>query len=115
MHNDAHARSGRNTVMGRLDLNERALTLGPRAGELVTRANGDIKDNVGRPVDNGQIGVVDPDTRLIGLHLYDGLLKVGLHIWPHVASVACTRSSAWDTCIRICLSGCGTNDAYCVS
>ena len=41
----------------------------------MTRANGDIKDNVGRPVDNGQIGVVDPDTRLIGLHLYDGLLK----------------------------------------
>lgn len=47
----------------------------------MTRANGDIKDNVGRPVDNGQIGVVDPDTRLIGLHLYDGLLKVRLRVW----------------------------------
>lgn len=45
-------------------------------GELVTRANGDVKDHVGRPVDNGQIGVVDPECRLIGLHLYDGLFKV---------------------------------------
>ena len=44
----------------------------------MTRANGDIKDNVGRPVDNGQIGIVDPDTRVIGLHLYDGLLKACL-------------------------------------
>ena len=49
----------------------------------MTRANGDIKDNVGRPVDNGQIGVVDPDTRLIGLHLYDGLLKVGCRLAAH--------------------------------
>lgn len=46
------------------------------AGELVTRANGDIRDNVGRPVDNGQIGIIDPECRLIGLHLYDGLFKV---------------------------------------
>ena len=50
-------------------------------GELVTRANGDVKDHVGRPVDNGQIGVVDPECRLIGLHLYDGLFKV--HSWKH--------------------------------
>jgi len=47
-----------------------------RAGELVTRANGDVRDNVGRPVDNGQIGVIDPESRMIGLHLYDGLFKV---------------------------------------
>ena len=25
-----------------------------------------------------QIGIVDPDCRLIGLHLYDGLFKVSL-------------------------------------
>lgn len=46
------------------------------AGELVTRANGDIQDQVGRPCDNGQIGIVDPACRMIGLHLYDGLFKV---------------------------------------
>ena len=46
------------------------------AGELITRASGDVKDRVGRPVDNGQIGIVDPWCRMIGLHLYDGLFKV---------------------------------------
>ncbi|CAK9232974.1 unnamed protein product [Sphagnum jensenii] len=43
---------------------------------LVTRAMGDVSDKIGRPTDNGQIGIVDPDCRLIGLHLYDGLFKV---------------------------------------
>ena len=67
----------------------------------MTRANGDIKDNVGRPVDNGQIGVVDPDTRLIGLHLYDGLLKVWLRIWlqpkgcMHAVLCMCHRHPCW--------------------
>ncbi|XP_024396613.1 DNA damage-binding protein 1a [Physcomitrium patens] len=45
-------------------------------GLLVTRAMGDVSDRIGRPTDNGQIGIVDPDCRLIGLHLYDGLFKV---------------------------------------
>ncbi|KAL3616849.1 DNA damage-binding protein 1a [Castilleja foliolosa] len=40
------------------------------------RAMGDVSDRIGRPTDNGQIGIVDPDCRLIGLHLYDGLFKV---------------------------------------
>ena len=44
-------------------------------GELVTRANGDAKDRIGRPSDFGQRGVIDPDCRVIGLHLYDGLFK----------------------------------------
>jgi hypothetical protein len=43
---------------------------------LVCRAMGDVSDKIGRPTDNGQIGIVDPDCRLIGLHLYDGLFKV---------------------------------------
>lgn len=46
------------------------------SGELVTRANGDASDRVGRPVEVGQRGIVDPQCRLIGLHLYDGLFKV---------------------------------------
>lgn len=45
------------------------------AGELVTRANGDASDRVGRAVELGQRGIVDPACRLIGLHLYDGLFK----------------------------------------
>ncbi|XP_022762657.1 DNA damage-binding protein 1a-like isoform X2 [Durio zibethinus] len=44
--------------------------------ELITRAMGDVSDCIGRPTDNGQIGIIDPDCRLIGLHLYDGLFKV---------------------------------------
>ena len=42
----------------------------------MTRANGDASDRVGRPVEVGQRGIVDPQCRLIGLHLYDGLFKV---------------------------------------
>ena len=47
------------------------------AGEVVTRAQGDVKDNVGRPCDEGQLVSVDPDLRAIALHLYQGVLKVG--------------------------------------
>jgi hypothetical protein len=42
----------------------------------VTVASGDVSDTIGRPVDNGQLGLLDPECRCIGLHLYDGLLKV---------------------------------------
>ncbi|KAG5515910.1 hypothetical protein RHGRI_036826 [Rhododendron griersonianum] len=48
----------------------------PDAAEVITRAMGDVSDRIGRPTDNGQIGIIDPDCRLIGLHLYDGLFKV---------------------------------------
>ncbi|KAM0880962.1 hypothetical protein ACQ4PT_033240 [Festuca glaucescens] len=44
--------------------------------ELLTISMGDFSDPLGRPTDNGQIGIVDPDCRLIGLHLYYGLFKV---------------------------------------
>ncbi|TKY44495.1 DNA damage-binding protein 1 [Spatholobus suberectus] len=45
--------------------------------ELVTRATGDVSDDIiGRPRDNGQIGIIDPYFSLIGLHLYDGRFKV---------------------------------------
>ncbi|ESQ55276.1 hypothetical protein EUTSA_v10024273mg [Eutrema salsugineum] len=46
------------------------------SSELITRAMEDVSDRIGRPTDNGQIGIIDPDCRLIGLHLYDGLFKV---------------------------------------
>ena len=42
----------------------------------VTRASGDASDAIGRPVDNGQLGTVDPECRAAALHLYDGLLKI---------------------------------------
>lgn len=46
------------------------------SGELVTRANGDIRGSTGRTADCGQLGLIDTDCRAIGLHLYDGLLKI---------------------------------------
>ena len=44
--------------------------------ELKTEAFGDVRDNIGRPADDGQIGIVDDTCRAIGLRLYDGLFKV---------------------------------------
>jgi len=52
------------------------LAYDPEKGEVITRAQGDVKDLIGRPADVGQIGVIDPECRLIGLHLYDGLIKI---------------------------------------
>ena len=61
-------------------------------GELLTRANGDLTDRIGRPTEAGpvrmysacasvlshppQICIVDPECRMIGLHMYDGAFKV---------------------------------------
>lgn len=55
---------------------------GVGAGELVTRAHGNASDRVGRPIDDGQLGIIDPTQRIIGLHMYEGLFKVSLGQWP---------------------------------
>ncbi len=34
------------------------------------------QDRIGRPSETGVIGIVDPECRMIGLRLYDGLFKV---------------------------------------
>ena len=44
--------------------------------EIVTEAKGDVADRIGRQAEVGQICVIEPDSRMIGLHLYDGLFKV---------------------------------------
>jgi hypothetical protein len=33
----------------------------------------DVSDHIRRPVENGQIGIIDPDSRAIGFYIYDGL------------------------------------------
>ncbi|DBA79836.1 TPA: hypothetical protein ACH3X2_007673 [Trebouxia sp. C0005] len=43
---------------------------------LQTRASGDLADRTGRPVEHGQIGIIDPDCRVLGVQMYDGLLKI---------------------------------------
>lgn len=45
-------------------------------GELVTCANGDASEKIGRPVEEGQMCLVSPRADVIVLHLYDGQLKV---------------------------------------
>ncbi|XP_038067172.1 DNA damage-binding protein 1-like [Patiria miniata] len=44
--------------------------------EIVTKAHGNVQDRIGRPSETGLIGIVDPECRVIGLRLYDGLFKV---------------------------------------
>uniref|UniRef100_A0A674PKQ2 DNA damage-binding protein 1 n=1 Tax=Takifugu rubripes TaxID=31033 RepID=A0A674PKQ2_TAKRU len=44
--------------------------------DIITRAHGNVKDPIGRPSETGIIGIVDPECRMIGLRLYDGLFKV---------------------------------------
>lgn len=34
------------------------------------------QDRIGRPSETGIIGIIDPECRMIGLRLYDGLFKV---------------------------------------
>lgn len=43
---------------------------------LITRAKGSVKDQVGRNLEQGQKGIIDPDGKVIGMVLYDGLFKV---------------------------------------
>jgi DNA damage-binding protein 1 len=45
-------------------------------GKLVTVAKGDVEDTIGRPAECGHLCVVDDDTTMIGLHMYDGHFKI---------------------------------------
>ncbi|XP_028177041.1 DNA damage-binding protein 1 [Ostrinia nubilalis] len=44
--------------------------------EVITRAHGDVSSRVGKPSENGMLAVIDPQARVIGLRLYDGLFKI---------------------------------------
>lgn len=44
--------------------------------EILTRAHGNVADQISRPSGTGMIALVDPSSRYIGLRLYDGLLKI---------------------------------------
>ncbi|CAB3248588.1 unnamed protein product [Arctia plantaginis] len=44
--------------------------------EVVTRAHGNVSDKIGKPSENGILAVIDPQARVIGLRLYDGLFKI---------------------------------------
>ena len=44
--------------------------------EIVTRAYGDVRDKIGKKSETGTLAVIDPESRVIGLRLYDSLFKV---------------------------------------
>lgn len=44
--------------------------------EIITKAHGNVADRIGKASENGIIAVIDPEARVIGLRLYDGLLKI---------------------------------------
>lgn len=44
--------------------------------EIVTKAQGNVADQISRPSETGSIGIIDPQCRMIGLRMYDGLFKV---------------------------------------
>lgn len=51
---------------------------------VVTRATGNLACRVGRDLEHGQRAFVEPQNRMIGMHLYDGHLKI-LPIQPNGA------------------------------
>ncbi|KAG1661544.1 DNA damage-binding protein 1 [Nymphon striatum] len=44
--------------------------------DIITKAYGNVSDRIGRPSETGSIGIIDPECRVIGLRLYNGLFKV---------------------------------------
>jgi DNA damage-binding protein 1 len=45
------------------------LSYDERQREIVTEAYGDVRDRIGRPADAGQIAAIEPESRMIGLHM----------------------------------------------
>ncbi len=64
------------------------------AGAVDTRSYGDVKDQVGRPCDNGQLLVLDPALRVAGMQLYDGILKVRCRV-VEGARMRVVRGGCW--------------------
>merc|ERR1719273_1951200 len=48
---------------------------GPKM-EIVTRAHGNVGDRIGKKSETGTLAVIDPESRVIGLRIYDSLFKV---------------------------------------
>jgi DNA damage-binding protein 1 len=44
--------------------------------KIITKSMGNVKDRIGRDAEMGQRGFIDPEGKMIGMILYDGLLKV---------------------------------------
>ncbi|KAL5503313.1 hypothetical protein EMCRGX_G010241 [Ephydatia muelleri] len=52
------------------------LSFDPTTSDLVTRASGEMLERVCKPTEGTQIGMIDPDCKMIALHIYTGLLKI---------------------------------------
>lgn len=52
------------------------LGIDPERKTFVTKSNGDLRDRNEAAADFGQLVFIDPESRMIGLHLYRGQLKI---------------------------------------
>ncbi|KAG9298245.1 hypothetical protein G9A89_002733 [Geosiphon pyriformis] len=52
------------------------ISFDPTTDSIVTEGTGDLSQTVGTPVESGQLCAIDPECRLIGLHIYQGIFKV---------------------------------------
>jgi DNA damage-binding protein 1 len=48
----------------------------PESGHWTTIVHGEVADKTGRPCNSGSLLLKDPGNRCLGLHLYQGLLKI---------------------------------------
>lgn len=44
--------------------------------EIITKVYGNVGDRIGKKSDTGIMAVIDPESRAIGLRIYDSLFKV---------------------------------------
>ena len=55
--------------------------------KVITKSIGNAKDRIGRDAEMGQRGFMDPDGKMIGMMLNDGLIKVRIFIFRLVCNI----------------------------
>jgi DNA damage-binding protein 1 len=72
------------------------LSYDEKTNSLLTRAKGNLTDQVGRSLEQGQRGIIDPEGRMIGMMLYDGDLKVHFAPTPLLTPrIGAPRRTQW--------------------
>ena len=51
--------------------------------EVVTKAYGNVGDRIGKRSETGTLAIIDPDSKVIALRIYDALLKVSSVLYTH--------------------------------
>ena len=80
--------------------------------KFITRAIGNVKDRVGRDIESGQRGFIDPENKMIAMLLYDGLLKVSVNSQRAVLIVESQFDFIWRVLQIIPIEGASLKDAF---